>query len=294
MCSTVFFLSTGYLLARKFKSKNSIDEKKQIVNKTLHKIIKLYVFWNVVYLPLALYEYYFSDKTLLGSYIIYDLFSYIRGFIFMGEHFNSWILWYLLSTIYALLMIQFLIPKNKTIPYICWAGVIVFMVGIFMTYLSDSTGELSKVELMVQKAIKVTFTNGRMTTAFLYIPLGMLMNNMQFSRMKGIFMVVLGIVLYLSPLNNIFILGLFVIPVLTSVGIFLVAINTNLSNNKIYMKLRTASAVMYFMHMWVWSIYGLIINQTLQTPPYGMDGFLVATMVTLFMSGCYIEYLGKH
>lgn len=293
MCSTIFFLSTGYLLARKLKSKNTIDEKKQIVNKTLYKTIKLYVFWSVIYLPLALYEYYFSDKTLLGSYIIYDLFSYIRGFIFMGEHFNSWILWYLLSTIYALLMIKFLISKDKTITYIFGAGLIVFIVGIFMTYLSDSTGELSKVELIVQKAIKVSFVNGRITTAFLYIPVGMLMNNMQFSRMKGILMVVLGIVLSLSPLKNIFILGLFVIPVLISVGVFLVTINTTLSNNKIYMKLRTASTVMYFMHMWVWSIYGLIINQTLQTPSYGMDGFLVATLGTLFMSGCYIRYLER-
>ena len=37
---------------------------------------------------------------------------YIRGFFFWGEQYNSWPLWYLLSTVYALMLILLLLRRK--------------------------------------------------------------------------------------------------------------------------------------------------------------------------------------
>lgn len=68
--------------------------------KQLIKIIKLYVKWSAIYLPLAIYDYWHTGISPLKAVILY-----IRNFLLGGMHYNSWQLWYLLSTIYGLLFI---------------------------------------------------------------------------------------------------------------------------------------------------------------------------------------------
>ena len=72
----------------------------------------MYVFWNIIYLPLAMANYIKSGRT-----ISYSIFDYIRKLLLVGEHYNSYILWYLLATIYALLFIIFML-KLKAKPYV--------------------------------------------------------------------------------------------------------------------------------------------------------------------------------
>jgi hypothetical protein len=81
---------------------------------------------------------------------------------------------------------------------------------------------------------------------------------------------------------------------MTAIGIFGIALNTDLKDSKVYLKLRTSSTVIYFMHMWVWSIYALVINHTLMPATYGLDKFLVTAIVTLAMSLIYIKWKEKH
>lgn len=90
-----FFLASGYL----FYNISGIND----LNKLKHRICKLiksYVFWSVIYLPLAVYDYIVS-----GYSIIKSIFLYINGFFLIGEHYNSWMLWFLLSMIYGYIYI---------------------------------------------------------------------------------------------------------------------------------------------------------------------------------------------
>ena len=82
----------------------------------------------------------------MGFRVLYNIVLYIHGLIFRGEHFDSWILWYLLSSIYVLTMIYFLVKKGKSIRYITAIGVFVFIVGIFMTGIVNTINNLNYYE----------------------------------------------------------------------------------------------------------------------------------------------------
>lgn len=91
-----FFISSGFLLGRRMQDDSDVfPAKRQLI-----KIIKLYVKWSVIYLPFAIYDYWHTGISPLKAAILY-----IRNFILGGMHYNSWQLWYLLSTIYGLIFI---------------------------------------------------------------------------------------------------------------------------------------------------------------------------------------------
>lgn len=100
-----FFLSRGYLLARKLESVSDCNGKVLILKSYLKKYIYLYCIWSIIYFPLAIWGYILDNHTLLGAKVLFGIIEYIRGFIFIGEHYNSWVLWYLLSTIYSILLL---------------------------------------------------------------------------------------------------------------------------------------------------------------------------------------------
>lgn len=107
-----FFLSSGFFLGKKLDWSHNETENIITVKKYLVKILKMYVFWNIIYLPLAMANYIKSGRT-----ISYSIFDYIRKLLLVGEHYNSYILCYLLATIYALLFIIFML-KLKAKPYV--------------------------------------------------------------------------------------------------------------------------------------------------------------------------------
>lgn len=281
-----FFLTTGYLLARKLRKNSDFNIKSNIVKKSLKKTFRLYIIWSIVYIPLALYEYSHIYKELLGSRILYDVVLYIHGLIFKGEHFNSWILWYLLSSIYALMMIYFLVKKGKSIKYITIIGVFVFIIGIVMTDLINTTSSLGYYESFLQKLIQYTFGNGRLTIGFLYIPLGMLLYDIVLSKKKASICIFIGIILTFLGLKDWFMISNF-ITVLTSVGIFILLLNIHLKESDIYVKLRTISMIIYFMHMWVYSLYCMFIYKRMS---FGMDCFVGTSLITFIIAIVYVKY----
>lgn len=95
----LFFLSSGYLLSKRMTFINT-DSDINILTKHLNKIIKLYVKWMLIYTPLEIYK-----DIMHGNGIVKSILIYFRGFLFVGEQYNSWHLWYLLSTIYSLILI---------------------------------------------------------------------------------------------------------------------------------------------------------------------------------------------
>lgn len=281
-----FFLTTGYLLARKLRKNSDFNIKSNIVKKSLKKTFRLYIIWSIVYIPLALYEYSHIYKELLGSRILYDIVSYIHGLIFRGEHFNSWILWYLLSSIYALMMIYFLVKKGKSIKYITIIGGVVFIIGIVMTDLVNTTSSLRYYESFLQKLIQHTFYNGRLTIGFLYIPLGMLLYDIVLSKKKASICILIGIILTFLGLKDWFMISNF-ITVLTSVGIFILLLNIHLKESDIYVKLRTISMIIYFMHMWIYSLYCMFIYKNMS---FGMDCFVGTSLITFIIAIVYVKY----
>lgn len=93
-----FFIVCGYFIGKKFDGRNDT----MIIYKQIKKILKMYLFWTIIYSPLEICHFMSSSIPLAKEVLLY-----IRGFICVGEHYNSWPLWYLLSTLYGLVLIYF-------------------------------------------------------------------------------------------------------------------------------------------------------------------------------------------
>lgn len=127
-----FFISTGFFLKKCCSQPSS---QPAILIAYLKKIISLYLLWSLIYSPLAIIRYRQMGLSFFGG-----LKSYIKGLIFVGEHYNSWILWYLLSTIYALLIITFLIRRNISSQNIVLIGILAFGVSVGIDWLVRKGG----------------------------------------------------------------------------------------------------------------------------------------------------------
>lgn len=70
MAVPFFFLSSGFLLAQKFEFPYTSPKNIAIVRKYLLKIIKMYVVWTAVYLPMAIYHFISSGTSMLKSALL--------------------------------------------------------------------------------------------------------------------------------------------------------------------------------------------------------------------------------
>ena len=109
-----FFIASGYFLAKKIIMP-ICNENVRVIKKYLAKILKMYIFWMLLYTPLEIYHFIKS-----GTPIIKELMLYARGLFFVGQQYNSWQLWYLLSVIYSLcfLIVLSRIRKIKIVDLI--------------------------------------------------------------------------------------------------------------------------------------------------------------------------------
>lgn len=57
----------------------------------MRKVLKIYLMWSAAFLPLTLYGW-FTEGNLTLSYLLRCL----QNFVFVGDNFNSWTLWYLI------------------------------------------------------------------------------------------------------------------------------------------------------------------------------------------------------
>ena len=102
-----FFIASGFLVFDKviFLPKK---EQEQIITNYAKKILKLYLIWTVIYLPITIYDYVMNGESLMRN-----IFAFFKGLIFVGCHWNSWPLWYLLSVFYAFVFLRFIIYKKE-------------------------------------------------------------------------------------------------------------------------------------------------------------------------------------
>lgn len=96
-----FFMANGFLMGIKSDDFRSLDHHLTCFGR---KMIKLYMIWSLIYLPFAIYYFCVSKEGIFKSILIY-----IRNFLFRGENYYSWPLWYMLSAIYAFIMIRMIL-----------------------------------------------------------------------------------------------------------------------------------------------------------------------------------------
>lgn len=107
-----FYACTGYFLVL-----NHPEETLQTKSMSrCIKILKIYLLWSAVYLPLTVCGWFFDDRSGL-RYLAFCL----RNYVVVGENFYSWTLWYLNGLVFALFLIGIL-SKRLSIKQISDIG----------------------------------------------------------------------------------------------------------------------------------------------------------------------------
>jgi len=165
-----FFLASGYLLAVKMEYPfgNKCDFCR--IKRQTRSILRMYCIWTLVYAPLAIYSFASNNTPVIKAAL-----SYVRGIVLVGENYNSWPLWYLLSTFYSYVVISFILKRKSASCSLITVSIIASFISVGLTELVNYEGSLSSILLATQKLTMVSIKNGRIFTGLIYIPIGMLL-----------------------------------------------------------------------------------------------------------------------
>lgn len=276
-----FFLSSGFLLGKRMSYPYPCIDNSLLIKSQINKLIKLYLKLSLVYLPLALYEYIVNKETIIKS-VLY----YIRGLVFVGEHYNSWPLWFLLSEIYALALFLLFLDRGKLFGKtmlsatgvllfgFCWFFIYLFIAWLFSSY------QLHPCLAAFKKLIQLSFSDGRIITGFFYIPFGIFFSHESFvSRRKYV-----ALVFIFSFVSSFFVSNSIIVHIISlikNISLFLIVLSINLPDKAVFKTCRTMSISFYYSHMWVWTIiYMLFWKQK----TYGITPFILTVL------GCIVFY----
>lgn len=248
-----FFIASGFFLYKK-TSYDNFDMKP--TKKYVIKILKLYIIWTIIYLPISI------QKMIASGNNIYDeIFLYIRNSIFKGSYSH---LWYLPATIIGVLILSFCISKRIKIKHILFLAAILYIIGLFAQSWFVVIKPISVYAPTVWTCLKViqavifTTRNG-VFDAFPFLCIGMLFayRKIEIDMKKavlgffafGFLLVVEAITVKtfrFSIANDMYI---FLVP--TAFFFFYIAKNINLKNNDIYIVLRKLSSLIFYLHLLV-------------------------------------------
>lgn len=286
----VFFLAAGFFLENKIiPSLYSESIKSQLAKATrayseisqyLVRMIYLYLIWSLLYLPLAVLHF-AAEKTGLAKSVL----LYLRGFLLIGEQYNSWPLWYLLSTIYALAFILFLYRHNFSLKNIAACGFLLLIFGTTITQLiacDNAPIYLSGLKKIFEQSI----TTGRIFSGAFYIPIGMILAKKRIALPVSILMMTFGYVINVA-IDGAWGSTLFL--AISAIGLFSVVETIKLKDSNIYPYFRRMSICIYFIHMYVWTAYYTVVHGE---KTYGVDSFVMTLLISIAISVCYL-YISK-
>lgn len=247
------------------------------------KIIKLYVKWSTIYLPLAIYDYWHTGISPLKAVILY-----IRNFLLGGMHYNSWQLWYLLSTIYGLIFIIGMLKCGMSKRLRELLIITVAFTSLLLSYIVSILAESSTPFWLVKfgTVIEKTILNGRILQGLYYIPIGIVLSKSKGMSKKAVFLTIcLSMLFRYCYIENKFWADVFLIP--ASIGLFEIVRKIKMGGDKlIYQTMRTMSTIIYLVHMWVWTaVYTVIYHEK----TFGLLCFMSTAGISIFIAFLYVK-----
>lgn len=269
-----FFICSGYFLFNKINISNINKENSIVITNYLKKIIKLYIVWSIIYLPLTIYGELFVWKTSTVKAVV----KIIKNYILVGENFYSWQLWYLLGLIVAVIIIYFLAKLKLNYKIITIISLVLFLIGIGIDTLS--VNEVFENQLNVYYTVFSTTRNG-FFYGFFYVSLGMLIANKEeklgIIDIAILILSIVGLLLFnASPFKRLYI-------ALLAFIIFKISLNVNLKNSPIYLICRKLSIKVYLIHMYFVAIYRLFISSNEDVYNY-LVCFVFASLLSVIVA----------
>ena len=266
-----FFLASGFFLGKKIL-RTGPAEQHTVLRGYVIRMLKLYSLWYLIYLPLAASYFYANDYSLIKSILVS-----VRGYLLIGKNFYCDMLWYLLSTIYAVVFVTLLFKFQLRICHIALCGIVCHIIGTQITAFTQYHGNLSEPLLALQRILALTIENGRILTGFSYIPIGMLLAKKNLPARTGAVLLVIGFV------GNYLLNGLIgtIMLAVCSVGIFVMTTQIQLPDSPVYAYFRKSSTAIYFIHQFIWAVFCFAVyKQDIQN----FSVFLVVVSVSIILS----------
>ncbi len=277
MAVPFFFLSSGLLLVYKLRYPYSDPESMTRIRWYLSKTVRLYLIWSVVYLPITIIYYVSKQMSIKES-----LLQYLQGLVFVGEHFNSWMLWYLLSMTYAIILILILLKIRCRPELITLLGIIGLAVSIGITNIAVYQGPLPRLFRVIRRLLPYTTINGRILLAVFYLPVGILLAKKPLHPAVSVLFFAVGFIMRLN-INNY--TSNTIATALCSIGFFSLVRKIELPDSPAFFTLRKMSSVIYFLHLMVWTIFYSLKYAKIT---FGAESFLVTSLICICIAFAYV------
>lgn len=239
------------------------------------KILKLYLIWTLIYLPLSIY----GSIYVYHYSIVKGLLKYLLNILLVGENYNSWILWYLLSALYALLLFGFLLKNNLSLKTSVIIGFCIYLSGIVFDTLIKFFPNIFIIKLFAY-----TFHSGRLFTGFGFIGGGLVISNCKIISKKLSFFLFLIFYMLFSFLSKSIVAPLFMFAASFFFFIFIISLPDFTNNKQLCMYFRISSSVLYFIHLWVWTFYYII---RFHEKTKGFECFFMTVLISMLCASVW-------
>lgn len=257
-----FFIASGFLLFKKINLPLD-DDGNQRIKRYLSKIVKLYLLWTAIYLPMSVLGFVNDGTSLMKSMLIF-----VRNVLLVGENYMSWPLWYLLALIVAVLIIWGLLKLRMSRRLILLLSVITALAGLGLDYCHENG--------MFQTLTNPYFalfakTRNGLFVGFLYVALGLVCSGGYKNQLiVEIACCALGIIGFAfdAPLAN-----AFIVYALFS---FVSRIEGNKIKREQAQFCRSLSTIVYLIHMYIVALLVYVFNME-----YGFSLFVLTALVSV-------------
>lgn len=235
----LFFVFSGFFMYKGYV-KGGIEK----VDNYLIKLVRMYVMYTVLYLPLTVYGYYINGKG-LGEVSL----SFVRNFLFVGEFYYSWPLWYLLALVVATGIIRIMLKKKVGITAIFATGVLMALAGYGLDYLHENATDGWMKRIVDVYFDVFTRTRNGFFIGLGYVTTGMLLAHCEEFICKYRYFVAPAAVITgaVYGCDVFFSINVFV-PVMACV---IVALCGNMQHSRYGIWFRNISTMVYFFHMYI-------------------------------------------
>lgn len=251
-----------------------------VINSYIIKLVKLYILWTLLYLPLT----YYGSCVVENNSLFRAFALFCRNVLFTGENHMSWPLWYLLALIWASFLVKIMLKQKMRIEWILVCGLCLTLIGWGIKYVLEAEhigGYLEKIVYVYKKTFVGT-RNG-LFVGLGFVSVGMFLGKWQDYFLKHIawnyWMTAVSVVAFLYDLPF--------SKHLLCFCILLFVIRIKLPDRKLFPWCRRMSTLIYFSHMF----FVAALVHLFPEVHAGLPQFALASVSTFFFSCIIIRLM---